>query len=45
MTLIQAIKIIEALTGKTVTSIRYSFGRERIIYQLDGCEDQFLDLN
>jgi hypothetical protein len=44
MTLTQAIKIIEGVSGREVTSIRFSFDRTQIIYQLNFGEDQFLEL-
>jgi hypothetical protein len=44
MTLLQAIKIIEGVSGKTVTSIKFNLSHTQIIYQLNHGEDQFLEL-
>jgi hypothetical protein len=45
MTLIKAIKIIEGLTGKEVTSIMFNNERTKIIYQLDFGTTQEMELN
>jgi hypothetical protein len=45
MTLIQTIKIIEGLTGKTVTAIWYNEAKTQVHYCIDFGKELTLDLN